>query len=730
MIRFASIVLACAALVAGCAASRLPEPAAAKSGIDTTAIDPAIPARTDFFEHANGRWLKATPFPPDRAFIGVATEVADATRFQLRAIAEQAVVAPTDAEDAKVGALYASFMDEATVERLGLAPLAPELARIDAVANARSFAALMPRLMRLGAAMPIALNVGQDDRDATRYVAGLTQSGLALPDRDYYLLQGDTRFAAARAAYLRYLTRLSVLMGASESAAAESARRVLELETALARVQWPAVDLRDPVKAYNPVAFDRLSALAPGIDWTAWLAGAGLGGAGLAEHAAAGPLEEPQAGPKVGSMPSAPLARALRMPVDSTDRSKLRPGTAKPTELLVGQPSYLTAFARLVESLPLATWKLYAKARLIDAYAAYLPPAFVEARFAFVGTALSGATENVPRWERGVRLVDTAIGDALARPYVARHFPPASKARMEVLVANLLAACRDSIENATWMGPETRVQALAKLATFNAKIGYPKHFTDYATLEIRPADLIGNVMRARLFEQDRRLAKLGQPIDRDEWDMRAQTVNAYYDPSMNEIVFPAAFLQAPFFDPAADDAVNYGAVGAVIGHEISHGFDDQGSQYDASGNLRNWWTAEDRARYDAKTAALVRQYSAFVALPPDHHVNGELTLGENIADNAGLALAWKAWQRSLGGKTAPVLGGLTGAERFFLGYAQSWRGKERDDALLALIRSNPHAPDRFRVIGTVRNQPDFYSTFDVRPGDGMYLPPEARVSIW
>jgi putative endopeptidase len=378
---------------------------------------------------------------------------------------------------------------------------------------------------------------------------------------------------------------------------------------------------------------------------------------------------------------------------------------------------------------PLPVWKAYLRARLLASFAPYLGKEFVAARFAFVGSTLSGATENTARWKRGVALVQGAVGEALGKLYVDAYFPPESKARMERLVANLLAACRDSIDAIDWMGPATKKEALAKLATFSAKIGYPKRWIDYGTLEFRRGDLAGNVERARAFEYARDLAKLGRPVDRDEWLMTPQTVNAYYNASLNEIVFPASVLQPPFFDPGADEAINYGAIGSIIGHEISHGFDDEGSQFDASGNLRVWWTEEDRKRFDAKTRVLVAQYSAFSPLP-GYTLDGELTLGENIADNAGLEIAYKAYQRALFGKPAPVLDGTSGDERFFIGFAQAFRGKSRDAVLLTRIKADPHSPDEFRVNGSVRNHPAFYATFQVRPGDGMYLPPERRVSIW
>jgi predicted metalloendopeptidase len=565
----ALLALAAASLIAAAAIAQPAAPLA--SGIDRGLMDPAVRPQDDLYGNANGGWLKRTSFPPDKAYIGAAEQIYDTTQNHLRALVEDAQRAPADAEARKIGDLYASFMDEATAEKRGLAPLADELAAIDAVADRAQLAALLPRLARLGAGTPIAMYVGQDDRNATRYVPSLVQSGLGLPNRDYFLKLDDPKFARVRAEYLVYLAKMLVLGGAGAKASVDDAQAILDLETDLARVQWSAVENRDPVKAYNRVALSDLNALAPALDWKAYLASAGL--------------------------------------------------TGRTPDVLVRQPSYLKGLSALLDTVPLATWKAYARVRLLGAYAPFLSKDFVDTRFAFVGKVLSGTTENRPRWKRGVALVDESIGEGLGKLYVAKYFPPQSKTRMDELVANLLAAYRDSIATIDWMGPATRQQALAKLAKFNTKIGYPKRWIDYTTLEIRRDDLAGNVMRARRFEDARNLAKLGKPIDREEWAMNPQTVNAYYDATMNEIVFPAAYLQKPNFDPGADDAVNYGAIGAIIGHEISHGFDDEGAQYDGNGNLRDWWTASDKANFAAKTQALVAQYSAFVAVPPDYHVN-------------------------------------------------------------------------------------------------------------
>jgi len=665
--------LACAAALVACATIGRPI-----SGIDLAGGDASVRPQDDLYRRVNGTWLKTTEIPPDKSYIGLWEGINEKIQAQLREIVEGAAGRGDDADARRIADLYASFMDEAAVERAGLAPLASELAAIDAIGSTAELARAIGRLDRLGVDVPLDLSIDQDARNAQRYVPILTQSGLGLPDRDYYLVTDDARFAAARtsyAAYLATLLRLSATPGDADATAAA----VIALEAALARGQSTRVENRDPVKTYNKTEIAALGALAPGFDWQRWLAAAGIAG--------------------------------------------------KSSDVIVAQPSYLATVSTQLAATPLTTWRAYLRTHLLHSYAPYLGKDFVAARFAFTGTALAGATENRPRWKRGIALVDSSIGEALGKLYVEKHFPPESKARTEQLVANMLAACRESIDANDWMGLATKREAQAKLALFAPKIGYPSRWIDYSTLEIRKDDLVGNVERAREFEWNRNVTKLGKPVDRGEWFMTPQTVNAYYNAPLNEIVFPASVLQPPLFDPRADDAANYGAIGATIGHEISHGFDDEGSQYDGTGNLRVWWTEEDRNRFDAKTKVLVAQYSAFSPLP-GYHVNGELTLGENIADNAGLEIAYKAYHRSLGGKPAPVIDGMTGDERFFFAYAQSYRSKVRDSLLLTWIKSDPHSPDEFRVTGVVRNHPAFYSTFGVRPGDGMYLAPEARVSLW
>ena len=654
------------------------QPAMLASGIERSGMDPAVRPQDDLFRHANGRWLKTTTMPADRAYIGGLSDIHERTQGQLRALIEQAAASRDhDAAAAKIDDLYASFMDEATLDKRGLKPLATELAAIRAITDRRQLAATFARLIRLGAGAPFSVTIGLDDRDSSRYVPTLWQGGLGLPNRDYYLHESDARFREARIRYVEYIGRLLTLAG--ERDVEVNARAVLVLEAELARVQSSEVENRDPVRVYNRVELGRLPELAPALDWPAFLGATGLAG--------------------------------------------------KTPDVLVGQPSYLRGLSTLLLSAPLEAWKAYATVRLLHAYAPYLGKDFSSARFVFSGMTLQGRTAERPRWERGVALVDESLGEALGKRYVEKHFPPVARARIETMVANLIEACRQSIVGSDWMSAPTRTEALAKLARFRAKIGHPKRWIDYSAVKIERNDLLGNLVRARGFDFERGLAKLGRPVDREEWGITPQTVNAYYGASLNEIVFTAAILQPPAFDAGADDAVNYGAIGAVIGHEISHGFDDEGSQYDGAGNLRDWWSKQDKARFAAKTAALVEQYGAYSPLP-GYKIDGELTLGENIADNAGLAIAYKAWQIALGGKESPVIDGLSGDARFFLGWAQQWRGKVRDEALLQQLKSDPHSPDEFRVNGAVRNHPAFGPAFGVKRGDPMYLAPEAQVSIW
>ncbi|MGH8854538.1 MAG: M13 family metallopeptidase [Telluria sp.] len=649
-------------------------------GIALEYVEPGVRAQDDFFEHLNGKWLKSVEIPADKSSWGAFHKLHDDTQPQLRAIIEKSAAvkgARSGSEEQLIGDFFASYMDEARLEQLGLTPLNGELARIAAIKNKSELPATFARLGRIGVTVPFGFYIHQDAKDSTKYVADLYQGGLGMPDRDYYLKQDDAKLADTRAKYQQHVEKMLALSGDQDAAA--NAKAVVELETELARVQWTKVENRDPVKTYNKVELVKLAELAPGYDWNAWLGEAGIAG--------------------------------------------------KTGYVIVSQPSYLKGMAEVVNRVPLETWKRYLQLHAVNGYASYLSKAFVDQRFAFHGTTLSGAPQLEPRWKRGVSTIEGALGDAVGKLYVKEHFPAERKARMEVLVKNLLAAYKSSIDTLDWMSPATKKQAQAKLAKFTPKIGYPNKWKDYSSLTVKRDDLVGNVMRSREVEYNRELNKLGKPIDRDEWGMTPQTVNAYYNPELNEIVFPAAILQPPFFDANADDAVNYGGIGAVIGHEISHGFDDQGSQYDGDGNMRNWWTEEDGKRFAEKTKALVSQYSGYSPLP-GYHVNGELTLGENIGDNSGLAIAYKAYKLSLKGKKAPVIQGLSGDQRFYMGWGQVWRSKMRDPAQIAQVKTDPHSPGQFRANGTLKNQPGFYEAFGVKQGDKMYLAPKDRVIIW
>jgi predicted metalloendopeptidase len=648
-----------------------------KSGIDLQNADKSVRPQDDFYMHLNGQWMKTAQIPADRAAWGTGAQLVEEIQPRLRTLIEEAAAKGGDADARKVGDFYAAAMDEARAEQLGSAPLAAERARIAALSDKSQLAAQFARMSRLAVSSPFDFGIHQDNRDSTRYVADLGQDGLSMPDRDYYLKKDDPKMADTLAKFEAHVARMMALAGNPHPEA--TARAVVAVETRLAAAQWTKVELRDPVKAYNKYEVSKLSELMPHFDWNTWLAGVNLGG--------------------------------------------------KAKDVIVGQPSYLKALDQIIQDVPLADWQAYLEYRLLANYAPVLSKAFVDEHFAFYGTTLTGATENRPRWKRAVATTQSALGEAVGKLYVAQYFPPERKARMDELVRNLLLAYKQSIDKLDWMSPKTKKEAQAKLAKFMPKIGYPNKWRDYTALEVKRDDLVGNVMRWHDFEHMRQTNKLGQPIDREEWQMTPQEVNAYYNPELNEIVFPAGILQPPYFDMSADDAVNYGSIGAVIGHEISHGFDDQGSQYDGDGNLRNWWTPQDGKKYKQRTNILVKQYGSFEALP-GYKVNGELTLGENIGDNSGMAIAYKAYKLSLKGQKAPVIDGFSGDQRFYMGWAQVWRVKYRDAALIGRLKADPHSPGMFRANGTLRNQPGFYSAFDLTPGDKMYLPPKERAIIW
>jgi putative endopeptidase len=652
---------------------------ALRSGIDFQYVDRSARPQDDAYQYLNGQWLRTFQLPPDKGAVGSFTAIEDATEEQLRSIVEsldQASSSDGDADAKKLADLYASFMNEEQLEALGLKPLHAELAAIDAIKDMNAIPALMAHMNAIGAGAPYGLGINLDARNSTQYAVILFQSGLGLPDRDYYL-KDDTKLKDARASYRAHVEKMLSMAG--ESKAAESAAAILKLETSLAKIHWTRVEDRDPIKTYNKTAITELSALMPGYDWQRYVRSAGIEG-------------------KVDSV-------------------------------IISQPSYFTGLGKVMTGTPLPVWKAYFKWRVLSASAPYLSKAFVDERFAFSGGVLRGVPENLPRWKRGITLLDGSLGEALGKLYVAKYFPPQNKARMQALVQNLLEAYRRDIDTLDWMSAETKVGAQAKLAKMSPKIGYPDNWRDYSALKISRDDLRGNVVRANEFEYRRNLAKLGKPVDHGEWRMRPQTVNASYNATSNEITFPAAILQPPFFDAAADDAVNYGGIGAVIGHEMSHGFDDRGSQFDADGNLHDWFTKADHDKFAEKTKALIAQYNAYEPVP-DYHVNGALTLGENIGDNSGLAIAYKAYRISLAAHEAPVIDGFTGDQRLYLGWVQVWRGKVREAETIQRIKTDPHSPPAVRGTAPLRNQAGFYAAFGLKPGDKLYLPPDQRVNIW
>jgi putative endopeptidase len=649
------------------------------AGIATQFIEPSVRPQDDFFEYLNGKWLKTVEIPSDKSSWGSFMELRENTLPQLRGIIEKVATknAAKGTDEQRIGDFYASFMDEARLEQLGATPLKGELDKIAALKDKSELPAMLARLGKIGVGVPFDFGIHQDNKDSTKYVADIGQGGLGMPDRDYYLKADDAKLAATKAKYQEHVQKMLAMAGDQNAAA--NAKAIVDFETEIAKVQWTKVELRDPIKAYNKFNLSEMDKVAPGFDWKTWFDTAGLSG--------------------------------------------------KATYVIVGQPTYLKAFMDVANRTPMDTWKAYLSLHLIESYGSFLSKNFVDERFDFYGRTLSGVKEQEPRWKRGVGAVERSQGESLGKLYVAEYFPAERKARMEALVKNLLAAYKQSIDKLDWMSPATKKEAQAKLAKFTPKIGYPNKWKDYSKLVVSRDDLVGNVMRSRVVEADREINKLGKPIDREEWGMTPQTINAYYNPEMNEIVFPAAILQPPFFDANADDAVNYGGIGAVIGHEISHGFDDQGAQYDGNGNLRDWWTAADHKNFKAKTTALVNQYNAFEPLP-GYHVNGELTLGENIADNSGLAIAAKAYKISLKGKKAPVIDGMTGDQRLYAGWAQVWRSKMREQQQIVQVKTDPHSPGQYRANGTLRNQPGFYEAFKVKQGDKMYLAPQERVIIW
>ncbi|MEA3042173.1 MAG: putative endopeptidase [Sphingomonadales bacterium] len=675
------IALAAATALSGCAAQTAdtaaasPPAASARPqygsfGFDLAGMDRNVAPGESFYRYANGNWDRTTEIPADRSNYGMFTVLDDLSRTRTRDILEEAARTP----GSRIGDFYASFMDEAAVNAAGITPLRPMIARIQAVSSRSDWAAESGRLFRQGVNVPFNGYVNSDERNPNEMIARLTQSGLGLPDRDYYLSE-DAALVQKRNAYQAYLAQLLALVGETNGAARAAA--VVAFERGIAQAQWTRVQNRDEEATYNRWAIGDFARNAPGFDWALYFRETGLSGQ---------------------------------------------------THLLVSQPSTFTANAALVAATPLEVLKDYMLLRLVDNAAPYLSQPFVEANFAFRGTVLNGTPQNTDRWKRGVDLVTSAIPDDLSRIYVDRYFPPEAKRAADELVRNVIGAMDRRLASLTWMAPETKARARAKLAAFTPKIGYPDNWHDYSSVRISRTNLLQNLVNATEFEYQRNLNKLGHPVDRTEWGMTPMTVNAYANPVWNEIVFPAAILQPPFFDPHADAAVNYGGIAAVIGHEISHHFDDQGSHYDETGALREWWTAEDRTRFNALTAQLVAQYDAYEPLP-GRHVQGALTLGENIADLAGLTVAYDAYHHMLNGRPAPVIDGLTGDQRFYLGWAQVWRRKYREANLLQRLLTDPHSPSEQRA-AVVRNLDPWYAAFNPAPTQALYLAPAQRVRIW
>jgi len=639
-------------------------------------MDQQVRPADDLHGYVNGTWVQQTEIPADRAVHSSFRVLADQAEQQLRAIVDEAAAsdAPGGSTQRKVGDLFASFMDTERIESLGLEPVRERLAAARACVDVGSLLRLIGTYQAEGCDGLFAPFVDTDSRQSTQYLLHLEQSGLGLPDESYYR---EDSFAPIRAAYVAHVATMLRLAGIEEDGAAD---RVMALETRLASAHWDIVRCRDAVATYTKLDRAGLEELAPGVDWAAWLEG----------------FDAP-------------------------------PSVLE--EVIVRQPGYLTAAGAALTEVDLADWGLWLAWQVLAAAAPYLHEEVVAESFAFYQHTLSGVPEQRERWKRGIALVEGGLGEAAGRLYVERHFPQAAKERMVELVDNLVEAYRRNIDALPWMSAETKVRAQEKLGRFVPKIGFPDTWRDYSALTIDRADLLGNVRAAARFERDRNLAKLGGPIDRGEWFMTPQTVNAYYNPGMNEIVFPAAILQPPFFDIEAEGAANYGAIGSVIGHEIGHGFDDQGSRYDGEGNLSDWWTEADREAFDAMTKSLIAQYAAFEPRDlPGRRVNGALTVGENIGDLGGVTIAYRAW-RIAGGADEPVLDGLTGPQRFFAGWASCWRAKSREAEAVRRLSIDPHSPPEFRS-NVVRNLEEFYEAFEVKEGDDLWLEPAARVRIW
>jgi len=645
------------------------------SGIAFDNFDKTARPQDDFYRYINGNWLDNTEIPADRSNYGSFTALFEQSQKQMRTIIEEAAAAkdsPKGSNNQKIGDLFNSYMDEETIEALGMKPLQTEFDKIDAIKDKDQLASHFAHAVKIGSAIPIGVFVGQDRKNSTQYITSVSQWGLGLPDRDYYF---DENRAEIRTKYVEFIDKIMTLAGFENTKT--SAENIMAVETALAEHNWTRVQRRDANATYNKMTKDEFSKMISSLNWVNYLTAADF----------------------------------------------------NVSDFVINHPSYFEGFNKIYAETDLDTWKDYLRFNLLNTFATSLNKDIVKVNFDFYRGTLSGVKEMRPRWKSGVNLINGTLGFMLGKVYVDKHFPPEAKERMVELVANLTTAFDIAITELSWMGEETKIKAKEKLNNFTKKIGYPDKWQDYTALVIKEGDLVGNMIRANIYTYNRNKDNLGKPVDRSEWFMSPQTVNAYYNPPMNEIVFPAAILQPPFFNLEADDAVNYGAIGAVIGHEYGHGFDDQGRKYDRDGNLVDWWTEDDATQFKTRSDMLSKQYEQFQVFD-DMHVNGHLTLGENIGDLGGLTIAFKAYQLSLNGQKSPDIDGFTGEQRFFMGWSQVWRRNYRDAELKRRLTTDPHSPSRYRVIGVLSNMPEFYKAFDVKPGDKMYRPEEERVKIW
>lgn len=647
------------------------------SGISLKNMDAKVKPGDNFYDYVNGTWMKNNKIPADKAYYGTATTINDKAQEDVKSIIENASKGKfaNGSDEQKIGDFYEAYMDTIAREKIGIAPLLPEFKKIESISSYTDLAGYFGYANTINSNTPFAIGVIGDFKDPTQYMLYTWQSGLGLPDREYYTLDDD-KSKEIRKKYLSHIEKTLLLGGVENSV--ELAKKIMTLETTLADKHMKKEETRDMVKLYNKYAIKDLNTLMPDFDWDLMLKNAGI---------------------------------------------------LNQTNITVTQVEYIKSLNTIIKTTPLDTWKAYLKWSIINNSAKYLNAALTTENFEFNGKTLWGVKKQVPMWRRGVQNVNNNLGEMVGKVYVEKHFSPRAKDKVTVLVKNLINAYGESIRNLDWMGSETKKQALDKLSKITLKIGYPDKWIDYSTLKVIKGDLFGNIQRATAFENDRQINKLGKPVDRTEWGMTPQTVNAYYNPRLNEIVFPAAYLQPPYFDLTVEDAANYGGVGATIGHEIGHGFDDKGSTFDGDGVMRDWWTTKDLETFKEKTGKLVAQYNGFKIFP-DLNVNGEFTQGENIGDLGGLTISLKAYKESLKGKKSPVLDGFTGDQRVFIAYGQCWLGKIREEALRNLTASDPHSPDKFRVNGVVRNIPEFYSAFNIKPTDSLYLSPDKRVKIW